>query len=176
MTTSNRGLVNAFWIALAVAIGVGIGTGWIRPNRVAVTVSRSVPGVAYSDARYTALVFIRSTCHFCAESMPFYRDLVTRARRPQIQVVFTSDEPVPIVRQYLELHGVPPERIATVSFLDYGVAATPTIIVVDSSGYGTTRWIGRLDAAREAALLATVSDTRRQFGWRSLIPRARLAS
>src|SRR5881409_3735104 len=70
--------------------------GHNRPLTAGMVV-KSPPGIDFRRQQITALAFIRSDCHFCSESMPFYRKVIRaigESTDRRSRFVFVSREPV----------------------------------------------------------------------------------
>ena len=108
----------------------------------------------------TAVLFVSKSCHFCAESMPFYERL-TNARRPgSVSVIAvvpegreTRDEGVRLLTE----HGVSVDGVYALRFIDLGIAATPTIALLDGGGRLRAAWTGLLGTDTQAAVLSRIS-------------------
>lgn len=104
-------------------------------------------------ANQTALVFIRSGCHFCSESMPLYRSLVADLSgmvTPRTKIVFVSQEPVTTTVEYLKSNGITlaSDQVATIGPNQFPfVRGTPTILLIDQNATLLQAWHGRLDDA-----------------------------
>ena len=96
-----------------------------------------------------ALFLTSSNCHFCRESLPFYRALVARARTSDVRVVGVTREDPEVNRAYLWANGVLVD--AVLSGIDIGVPTerTPTLIVIPRVGLGKG-WVGKLSKERQA--------------------------
>ena len=95
-----------------------------------------------ADLRFgstTYLLFTASTCHFCTESLPFYRKLTQTG----VRLVATTAEPVEVNQQYLASNGVNAERILSASANGLKFRNTPSLLLVDSSGVVKSAWWGR---------------------------------
>lgn len=90
----------------------------------------AIAGVDYGASKRTAVLFVRSTCHYCTESMPFYQSLVKGGAR----IVAISGEPIESLDIYLHEHGLFIER-ATVERTSWPkLQGTPTLLIVDDAG------------------------------------------
>ena len=113
-----------------------------------------VPGVDYRASERTALVFVRSTCRFCTESMPFYEKMVAQTKgSQQARVVAMSDEEIAVTRSYFARHNVPVQDVIKADAQRFRVAGTPTIIVVDRTGSVRGAWVGVLSNSAQGEVL-----------------------
>jgi hypothetical protein len=135
-----------------------------NPNDV--KVGDQLPGLtAYNWKAHdrTLVLALRSGCHFCETSMPFYRKLAQLEQSNQIGVhliaVFPDDPAA--VRQVVEAQQLTIEVVPGFELGQVKVQATPTLMLVDEQGRGTTvigrkgMWILRL--VRNFALLAVLA-------------------
>jgi hypothetical protein len=51
-----------------------------------------IPGISYGNADASLLLFVNSSCHFCTESMPFYRGLLSTRNKAHVSVIALSRE------------------------------------------------------------------------------------
>lgn len=112
-------------------------------------------GTDWSSYDHTIVLAIRSDCRFCTESAPFYRTLVAKhAGQSKVGLVVVLPEDVDSSRRYLSSLGVSVGNVKQASLPSLGVAGTPTILVVDSTGLVSDAWMGRLTPAREEEVLS----------------------
>ena len=113
--------------------------------------------IAYGDSDRTALLYVRSTCSYCTDSMPFYQTVTTARTTARahssasVSLVAVSMEPAEVTRNYLAEHGVEVDRIVSE---DVRSVPTPTLVIVDSEGVVEQSWTGLLrpDAEDEVIL------------------------
>lgn len=94
---------------------------------------------------------VRSTCGYCTESMPFYRE-VARTRR----LIVVTDEPAAMTGAWLGRYGVTAAQIVSVPGSTQVVPGTPTLFVVDERGRIVLREVGRLPEAKARQLLRRI--------------------
>jgi hypothetical protein len=105
----------------------------------------------------TLLITVSSTCRFCTASMGFYRRVSTAARSAGARVMFSSREPVDVIRRYVSEHGLATaDVIALPIALD--VPSTPSLMWVAPGQAKVPEWIGQLSARQEEAVLAVVTN------------------
>jgi hypothetical protein len=107
---------------------------------------------AYAGAAHTLIMYVRSTCHCCTESMPFYQSLSRGHREGQntrLVAVTVSAEPESVLREYLHSHDVAVDRIVTAPV----VVPTPTLVLVDGVGVVQRVWVGKQAAPGEQEIL-----------------------
>ena len=105
-------------------------------------------GVDFTRKRKTLLIAISSTCHFCQESHPFYRQL---ANTPGATANIVAVLPMPQSDAESYVHSTISSSLQVVSgSLDtLGVDSTPTLLLVDRQGKVEKAWIGKLDDASQ---------------------------
>jgi len=100
------------------------------------------------------VLVLRRGCHFCQESLPFYRSLAELERNKSLaahllavfsdQLSSGTGRPARDALDVQSIFGVDPGAL--------GAPGTPTLILVDGRGKVLKSWIGRLDGAAEAAV------------------------
>lgn len=116
-----------------------------------------VKGVDFSTADSTVLLFIRSSCQFCTDSMPFYQTLRERmaaagSARGSRMVVVTTDSRA-TATSYLGGHGVVVDDIRAGERFPDKIWATPTVVVVSRDGRVRGTWRGQLPGDAEADVI-----------------------
>ena len=156
---------NVVVIALAVVIGSvflmdRFASRGRDPNDV--KVGDQLPGLtAYNWKAHdrTLVLALRSGCHFCEASMPFYRKLAQLEQSNQIGVhlvaVFPDD--LAAVRQVVATQQLTIEVVPGFELGQVKVQATPTLMLVDEQGRVSKVWMGELPAAEEAEVIAAIS-------------------
>jgi hypothetical protein len=130
-----------FWNAHS-SSGPGIGT------------KISLPGVDWSRSKQNLVLALSTTCHFCSESADFYKKLIPAAAGRGIPVVTVLPQTRAAGRLYLDGLGVPAPDVLQSSLNAIDVAATPTVLVVDSNGKIRKAWVGKLSPGREEEVFA----------------------
>jgi len=118
-----------------------------------------IPGVTYQTGRSTVVLFVRSTCHYCTESMPFYQALAAIGRRARTgaRIVAVSSEPEDTLRAYLRSHALDVDSVVSLPENPLGLRATPTLLVIDRAGTLVDARVGRLPEADQQAVIARVA-------------------
>jgi hypothetical protein len=125
------------------------------PNLVGRAVN--LPGADWQAAPISVLLQISSTCHFCNESMPFYKQLVAarQSAAAKVPVIVASRDAVAVMRKHLEDQQVAVDKVLH-SRLEDLPPVTPTVYVVDSTGTVKRVFVGKLDASSEKELLSII--------------------
>lgn len=113
-----------------------------------------LPGIAYEDASASVLLYLRSTCRFCTESMPLYRRL-RELTNPMsgLQLVAVGSESEQELNSYLAEHDLQVDRVVSFNGV---VQSTPTVVLVDHSGTVTEVWLGVQQDEAAERLLQTI--------------------
>lgn len=107
----------------------------------------ALPGVNSSNSPVLVLA-ISTTCHFCTESAPFYRDLAKS--HPGIKLVAILPQPVEAGKQYLQGLGITTDQVLQARLDSINVSGTPTLLLVSHDGSVLRRWVGLLPKEGEA--------------------------
>ena len=113
-----------------------------------------LPGADWRGVPFSVLLQISSTCRFCNESMPFYRQLVA-ARQAKVPVIVVSRDAVAVMRKHLADEQVNVDKVLY-SRPEAFPTGTPTVCIVDSKGLVRRAFIGKLDSSGEKELLSIV--------------------
>lgn len=146
-------------VTLAIAVDVYVSRGRATPTGEPRHLDigshfKEIPGVQFGRKAATLILFERSGCHYCTESMPFYRALSKLLDRKLTQFVAASYDAAATSRAYLGEHDVRPDIVAHLGPGDnYPVEGTPTLVLLDASGNVRGWWVGRLDESGERKVL-----------------------
>jgi len=116
--------------------------------------------VDFRRTNTTAVLVIRSTCHFCAESVPFYRRLAASvsARTPSAALVAVCTEAEGSCADFLKQAGVSVTAVVATPPGGLRVRGTPTLLLVNSAGEVRHVWAGKLTEAKETEVLKLVES------------------
>lgn len=117
---------------------------------------------AWSSHQHSLLIVVRDGCHYCQESMPFYRKLV-RLRddgHTPVDIVAISPDSRDVATKDLAKNEVDIPVIAPLDLSSLKVSGTPALILVDHSGAVEKCWIGKLDEIGENDVIASVQQPR----------------
>jgi thioredoxin-related protein len=153
-------LANIAIILVAVLIVVLVVKKYITPVRqeaiagIPIGNKISMPDVDWAKNGRTLLLVLQKDCHFCTESVPFYRRLVRKtAEQSNVHLVAALPNTVDESKHYLSYLGVSVNEIRQASLSSIGVEGTPTLILVDGAGKVEASWVGRLPLGKEAEVL-----------------------
>jgi hypothetical protein len=116
----------------------------------------TIAGLDLTASPRTLVLAIQSSCHFCSESMAFYRELAQR-HGPSVRLVVVAPDDQTAARRYVTDHGFSPDAIVTSDLLALNVGGTPTLMLAGATGVIEHVWMGKLSAAREQEVLAEVA-------------------
>jgi hypothetical protein len=164
-TTANLATIVVAALLSAVLIKTFLLPRTVAPNTVAVPTSASEAtkgksmdgrtlGVDWTKNRRTLVLAISTTCHFCTDSVPFYRKL--GAAEKDVKMVAVLPQPVAEAKQYLGSAGVHVDEVRQVPLNTLGVMATPTLLLVNDVGVVTDIWVGKLQPDQETQVLTAL--------------------
>jgi hypothetical protein len=118
----------------------------------------SLLDVDWKQSKQTLLLAVSSTCHFCTESAPFYRQLAQSHEGTQLIVVVPQS--VDEGRRYLSKLGLQVDNVVQAPLNSINVSGTPTLMLVNRDGAVIGTWVGKLPAEREAEVLSDLKAGR----------------
>lgn len=111
-------------------------------------------GVDWTKNHSTLVLAISTTCHYCNESVPFFRTLGPAGKG--VKMLAVLPQTVTEARQYLSNAGVRVDDVRQVPLNTLGVRETPTLLLVNDAGVVTDVWAGKLEPSQETQVLATL--------------------
>jgi len=109
--------------------------------------------VDWTAAPKTAVLVLSTKCHFCTESAPFFRDLVTTAHARKVRVIAVLPQDRNEAMKYLGSLDLQFDGVFSAPLDRVGAKATPTVLLVGTSGAVLDGWIGAVHGQGEAKLL-----------------------
>jgi len=108
----------------------------------------------------TVLLVVSSTCHYCSESMPFYRQLAAIQPKAsgELGLLAVVPENSDTGLEYLSRNGVRVAGAISTPLSKVGLAATPTLVLLDRNGRVMDVWVGMLDARRQGNVLKRLRE------------------
>jgi len=108
----------------------------------------------------TLVLAIRKDCHFCEDSLPFYKKLSDLEKenslRTHVLIVMPDDSLSGTA--LLKREGISMESIFNLPLNSMHVSGTPTILLVDSRGQVIKTWVGELSSQREQEVLSNITS------------------
>jgi hypothetical protein len=117
----------------------------------------SLPGVDWSQADRTLVLALSTTCHFCTESAPLYRQ-IEQQRSNGLRVLSAFPQSIADAKAYQQKLGLSFEVVQS-PLSALGVNGTPTLILVDREGAVLESWIGKLSDVEAARVLERLSGS-----------------
>ena len=118
------------------------------------TVDGKILGLDWAKNHRTLVLAISTSCHFCTDSVPFYRKL--GAEDKGVKMVAVLPQAISESKDYLDVKGVRVDEIKQAPLNTLGVRATPTLLLVDGAGVVTDVWVGKLQPDQEAQVLSAI--------------------
>ena len=115
----------------------------------------SIPGVRFSSGQDSLVLGISSACHFCKDSLPFYRQLATQAQG-RINIVAVLPQPQSEAEAFVRGAGLSGIQVVSAPLASIGVSGTPTLLLVDGAGKVKSVWVGKQDEAGQRKILAAM--------------------
>jgi hypothetical protein len=131
------------------------------PGAVAAGESLAVlQGALPAGADKALVIAVAPNCHFCNESMAFYKQLLEQrdsAKSPVkvVAAVATADARAD-EQTKMSASGVKPDAVVQLDFRQLKVPGTPTVLLVDNHGKVLSVWMGKLDARGEREVLQSL--------------------
>lgn len=120
-----------------------------------------LPGLDTERSSATLVLFVRSTCPYCTESMPFYRRLLDHASKGRMRAVAVVLEQRETGAAYLAAHGLTVQNVLTIDrSRPSRVKGTPTLILLDKSGRVVNSWVGKLAGQAENEVMGAIDRVR----------------
>lgn len=116
----------------------------------------AIPTVDWSKSDKTLVLALQKDCHFCTDSAPFYRTLVTAAAAKSIRLLAVLPQEESVGREYLKGLNVQIGEVRQLPLNSIHVRGTPTLILVNNSGTVIKSWVGKLPEQEEKELLSTL--------------------
>jgi hypothetical protein len=109
----------------------------------------NLPGVPPSASQPTVALFVSKDCHFCTDSMDFYRRLTdlsgSPARRFRVVAVGPKNrESKEDLEKYLARQDLKVDVVTMANFSELKISGTPTLLLQDGSGKVLGAWSGYL--------------------------------
>ena len=157
---------NVTVILMALAVGCAVLTRYFASSRAPQAVATDdhlakLPGLDWSQHRRTLLLVLNAGCHFCKDSVPFYRKLAQMQRLDEdaLEIVAVFPNEAAIVRQFNAQEGLTMRSVPEVPLEKLRVNATPTLLLVNKEGRVERAWIGILTPVQERDVLKLASGS-----------------
>jgi thiol-disulfide isomerase/thioredoxin len=146
-----------------ITLGAFLYHNWFHSGNIAPRDGDRLPhlsGYDWSSSPETLVFAVRQGCHFCEDSMPFYRKLaeLEKAHRLKANLLMVFPDSSETANKVLHLQNVNLQVISGVSLKNLGVGGTPTLILADSKGKVTNFWVGEQGEDGQDAIIKAVEQ------------------
>lgn len=163
MKTKLEAIANVVVIVVALAVGYVVLGKYVSEYRARPVAAgdrlATIPNLEWKQHRHTLVLALNTGCHFCEQSVPFYRSLGEKLEHGGIDLdlvaVFPNDPAQ--VWQFMSKESLRVRSVAAVPLEKLRVVVTPTLIIVDADGRVERSWIGALTAPEELDVLKVAS-------------------
>lgn len=149
-------------VAVAVFLAIVVRGGYLKEAEQPVDTQKSVvgtliqlPGVQYPPQRDTLILGISATCHFCQESVPFYKQLLAKTHG-RVNVIAVMPQPQKEAEAFLKAEGLSCDQVVSAQPSASGIRGTPTLLLVDSTGKVKSAWVGKLSDSAQQEVASAV--------------------
>jgi hypothetical protein len=120
------------------------------------------PVADWGKTSASVVLALSTNCHYCTESMPFYKRLTEIKQGPETSfqlLTFFPQDPA-AATAYLKEHGVSSDLIMSgpKSFSNLGVAGTPALLLVNEKGVVQEAWLGKLSEKEQAEVISKLKS------------------
>jgi thioredoxin-related protein len=116
--------------------------------------------VVPAGSEQALVVAVSPGCHFCNDSMPFYKRLIDERNQKgsgvKIIAAVPAEEAKAEEAQKFAAVGAQPDQFVHVDFASIKVPGTPTILLVDKQGKVLNVWVGKQESGGEEEILETL--------------------
>lgn len=127
-----------------------INTGSNPPPGTAIT----LPGVDWGAHPSTLVIAISTLCPHCENEAAFYSDLTRSKHRSPVVVVMPQQQQT--AQSFLDEHHINPTNTISADLRNLQVRATPTIVLVSSSGVVKQTWVGELNDKQKTEVSSAI--------------------
>ena len=119
-----------------------------------------LPSVDFQKSPRTLLLVVRSGCHYCRDSMPFYRILAStsRAQLKGLRLIGVCTEGKEACTRFLRDENVELDDTVAVRPGVLRVRGTPTLVLVDASAKVIRMWTGQLQEDKQREVLGILGN------------------
>jgi hypothetical protein len=127
--------------------------GYLRSDKM-----DPIAGVNFAEADRTLIVFFRSPCQFCIQSVPYYQRLTAlkKDRKSRLQIVAVANDTDADAKNFPDEQGWQPDRVVLVPAGSIKARGVPVLLLVSSSGRVVESWLGGTTAESYDDLVRTV--------------------
>jgi peroxiredoxin len=123
------------------------------PKEIAKGTKISLPEVNWQSNQKTLLLVMQKGCHFCTESMPFYKTLISKASEKGVKVIAVLPNSFEESNQYLKENGIQLQEVRQTPLKSVNVSGTPTLMLLNDQGEVSNSWVGKLFPEQEQEVI-----------------------
>jgi thioredoxin-related protein len=155
-------LTNITIIIVAVMFGYFLIQNFLSPKQpqpqpikeIAKGTKINLADVDWQSNQKTILLVMQKGCHFCTESMPFYKTLIQKASEKSVKVVAVLPNSLEESNKYLKENGIQIQEIRQSSLGKIDVQGTPTLLLLNEKGEVSNSWVGKLPSEKEKEVIS----------------------
>ena len=125
-------------------------------NRPIQLVGKNFPVNEPWNQKMNVVLALQVGCHFCAESAPFYKKLVSLADSRSIGLIAILPQSKAVSQAYLHDMGLNINTTTTSSLDQVDVNGTPTLFIVDKDGVVRHVFEGKLGEADQEKVITSI--------------------
>lgn len=118
-----------------------------------------INGVNWENASKTLVIALSTQCHFCQESVPFYKELTAspavKSKRVHVVTIFPQQQGE--AESFIKASEIRTDSVLSMPLQTLGTSATPTLLLVNHAGKVEKLWIGVLSPAQQKDLLGELA-------------------
>ena len=118
-----------------------------------------INGVKWDNADKTLVMALSTQCHFCQESVPFYKELTAspavKSRRVMVVTVFPQQQSE--AESFVKTSEIRADSVLSMPLQTLGTSSTPTLFLVNRAGKVEKLWIGVLSPSQRKDLLGELT-------------------
>lgn len=120
----------------------------------------AIEGIKFDATDRTLILALNTGCHFCEESIPFYKRLPTNRTRTGagIQIVAIFPNETNEARKFLTAANLEFPVLGGQDFAKLRITGTPTLILLNRDGKVQSVWRGELPVSDQDKVLSAVAS------------------
>jgi len=112
----------------------------------------------WSKSSKNLVLLLQTTCHYCNESLPFYKELERIAKEKSIRVIAVFPQSIEEGTEHLRKNGINNIEIQWSDFRNLHITGTPTLILVDDKSEVKNYWSGKLSPDQEKKVIESLDE------------------
>ncbi|MBZ5522873.1 MAG: hypothetical protein LAP21_11605 [Acidobacteriia bacterium] len=156
--TANVAIVIVACVAVTMLVRNYRANSLAQPRTISTGATLPLKNQNWQANQKNLVLAVSTTCHFCTESAPFYRQLVEYCRQQHVRTIAVLPQPVNEAEAYLKGEGVTVDEIRQTPLNEIEVSGTPTLLLVDSGGVVRNVWVGKLPGDKEKEVLKKLTS------------------